>query len=590
MKHISSKLILLTILLVASLIAINAFLSIQILKKESRAYTFQAEQLQTQSFAKHFELELSRAQEVAARVFSLRISENKLPAAIESISKDVVHPNSSIEGIAVFGKQGLKNKWYGAYGETIEKEIKRDDEWLQKMKSVNLVHGAAATDEIVFFPSENAIVAVKMNFEKMRNECSGLPVGFYNQNGIALFFCNAEIEKRITALPESLKTALSSTFQSGSFEKRENDFGGLWAYSSIGAWGKVVSVIDTETAFRPAFILGIQIALLALFSIGLAILASMMVARKVTGPITVVSEATKKIANGEFGTPILVHTQDETRALADSVQGMAQKIKKLIQSEIEKTKIEDQLQLAGALQRLFIPKSEIDFENYHVSSLYLPADQCGGDWWGYVRSEKKLVLFIGDVTGHGYASAMLVATTRGYLSMLQNDINQAGEIKLNPVQFLKILNHVIYESMGSELNMTALCLILDQETGKFQISSAGHNPLYIMNETTKEVHSFGTSGSRLGATPEIEAGMLDILEGEFTPHTDRLVLFTDGIQELGVGQKLLNRKGFKAFLQKHVGKTGSELVKLVQDELIPLNQGAHLQDDITFLVLESKNG
>ena len=588
MKHISSKIILLTILLVASLISINAYLSIQILRKESRAYTFQAEQLQTQSFAKQFELEFSRAQEMAGRVFSLHVSEDELPAALENIFKDADHPNSPIQGVGIWGKKNLKKKWYETHGEPISKDFKEDSNWLEGIQSVNLIHGVNPTDEIVLFPTENAVVAVKMNYEKIKIDCSAMSVGFYNQNGVPVFFCNAEVEKRMSSLPESLSAALTSTFQAGSFEKAEKDFVGLWAHHSIGTWGKVVSVTDVGTAYRPATILGIQIALLAIFSIGLAIAASIIVAKKVTDPITVVTDATRKIANGEFDTIIDVKTQDETRVLADSVQGMAQKIKNLVQSEIEKTKIEDQLEVAGALQRHFIPKSEIDFERYHISSLYLPADQCGGDWWGYVRIKKQIALFIGDVTGHGYSSAMLVATTRGYLAMLQNDANRDGSIQLNPSELLKVLNHVVYDAAGAELNMTALCLILDEETGEFQFSSAGHNPLYMMSPTKTELRPMLGGGPRLGDGPEIKDD-IDVIHGVFEEETDRLILYTDGIQELGVGEEINNRKGFKTFLRKHLKKTGTQLVGLVVDELLPLNEGAHLKDDITFLVLERRH-
>ncbi len=588
MKHISTKLILLTMILVASLIAVNAFMSIQILKKESRAYTFQTEQLQTQSYAKQFENEFSRAEEIAAKVFSLQITEDKLLPTLENIFKDVERPSSLIQGVGIWGKQGLKKQWYETHGERISKGFKIENDWIDKIKAVNLVRGSTPTDVLVLFPSENAVVAVEMSFEKIRNDCASSSVAFYSQSGSPILFCNDQVETRIRSLPGSLQQALVSTFQTGSFEKSENNFVGLWAYSAIGAWGKVVSVADTVTAYRPAYILGLQIALLALLSIGLAIAASIIVAKKVTDPITLISEATQKIANGDFDAPIEVNTQDETKILAESVKGMAQKIKKLIESEIEKTKIEGQLEIAGALQRLFIPKSEIDFDRYHISSMYLPADQCGGDWWGFVKCEKQLALFIGDVTGHGYASAMLVATTRGYLAMLQNEVNCTGSIQHNPGELLKILNTVVMECTASELNMTAFCIVLDLESGQFQYSSAGHNPSYLLSASKNEIRSLSVSGYRLGDTADID-GDFEVLDGKLESASDRLVLFTDGIQDLGVGQETLKRKGFRNFLERHLGKTGIELVTEVKNELIPLNQGAHLEDDVTFLVLERRN-
>ena len=64
MKHISSKLILMTIALTAGLLLITAVLSFSILKKESRAYTFQGQLLKAQLFSETMRSELTRVDEV----------------------------------------------------------------------------------------------------------------------------------------------------------------------------------------------------------------------------------------------------------------------------------------------------------------------------------------------------------------------------------------------------------------------------------------------------------------------------------------------------------------------------------------------
>jgi serine phosphatase RsbU (regulator of sigma subunit) len=96
------------------------------------------------------------------------------------------------------------------------------------------------------------------------------------------------------------------------------------------------------------------------------------------------------------------------------------------------------------------------------------------------------------------------------------------------------------------------------------------------------------SGSRLGDTL-VMSDELDEIEGAFSSKQDKIVLFTDGIQDLGVQEQVLGRKGFKKFLKGHVGHTGEAIVDSVVRDLMPLNEGAPLMDDVTFLVIEQEN-
>lgn len=96
------------------------------------------------------------------------------------------------------------------------------------------------------------------------------------------------------------------------------------------------------------------------------------------------------------------------------------------------------------------------------------------------------------------------------------------------------------------------------------------------------------SGSRLGDML-VMADELDEIEGSFSSKNDKIVLFTDGIQDLGAQEQALGRKGFKKFLKGHIADNGETIVDSVIRDLVPLNAGAPLLDDVTFLVIEQEN-
>jgi serine phosphatase RsbU (regulator of sigma subunit) len=584
MKHISTKILVLTLLLVSTLIILNGGLSLQVLSTESRAYTLQGQQSQTQAISKVFETDFAKAREVAAKVFNLKVREEDLKSSLENILNDARDVNSAVKAIGIYLKEGNPH-WVEAGEQEFSGAIKKDAAWLGSLTGTYvLTHSALGEDSLALFPSKSVVIGVRLGFKRLKTECEGTNIGVFNRNGDPVMFCSDTAEKRMGAATDAVKDILAMSFKSGTLEKSA----GLWGYSDLLDIGKVISVIDTQTAYRPAYVLGVKIVLLILMSVGVALGASILVARKLAAPIIEVSVATARIAQGEFDTPIHVETKDETKILADSVASMAQKIKKLIQSEVEKSKLESQLEVAGAVQRIFIPEKTVAFGDLKVSSFYKPADQCGGDWWGFIRGKERVAILVGDVTGHGYASAMLVATTRGCVSMIQDQVDREGEINMGPKEILRAFNRVVFEATRGEMNMTAVCMVLDIKNGTFVYSSAGHNPSYYLDSVSGEARSMNASGSRLGDTL-VMSDELDEVEGSFSAKQDKIVLFTDGIQDLGVQDQVLGRKGFKKFLKSHVGHNGEAIVDSVIRDLVPLNDGAPLLDDVTFLVIEQEN-
>ena len=87
-----------------------------------------------------------------------------------------------------------------------------------------------------------------------------------------------------------------------------------------------------------------------------------------------------------------------------------------------------------------------------------PADEVGGDYYDILQQDGKVKIGIGDVTGHGLESGMLMI-------MVQTATRVLLESNLaDPVKFLDILNRSLYKNvqrMKSDKNLTLS--ILDYE-------------------------------------------------------------------------------------------------------------------------------
>ncbi|MEI7973058.1 MAG: AAA family ATPase [Bdellovibrio sp.] len=100
--------------------------------------------------------------------------------------------------------------------------------------------------------------------------------------------------------------------------------------------------------------------------------------------------------------------------------------------EIEKVKLNQDLHLAGAVQKLLLPADQtLRSQGLLVFGYHRSAAVAGGDWWwAETLKDNGLVAFVGDVTGHGPASAMVTSTVAGSFFMFRefmNNNNASGE-------------------------------------------------------------------------------------------------------------------------------------------------------------------
>ena len=65
-----------------------------------------------------------------------------------------------------------------------------------------------------------------------------------------------------------------------------------------------------------------------------------------------------------------------------------------------------------------------------------------------------------------------------------------------------------------------------------------------------------------------------------------MILYTDGLQELGSEEKPLDKKGVTRFFRTVTQNSPLDIIQQVHEKLIPLNEGVPLRDDITLVIVE----
>ncbi len=332
----------------------------------------------------------------------------------------------------------------------------------------------------------------------------------------------------------------------------------------------------------------VWIVALALLAVGVVVAALLGIS---TGrPLRHLATQADRIAHGSLDQRVPEHRRDEIGLLARNFNFMAERLGKLMIEQAHKASMERELALARQVQQSMLPPPElVQHGHLKIVGHCEPASSCGGDWWTYRRlSGGRLLMVIGDATGHGVHSAILAGTARGAVEALA----EVDERLLTPEQVLKSIDASIRNVGEHSLLMTAFCAVFDSNSGVVQYANAGQNFPYVMRmkhaRTLGDSTIIAASGNPLGdrlVHLDIRRGNMQLSPG------DLFVAFTDGVVErqAASGKLFGDRRLRSIFAGKQISVDPTALTELreeVRTTIATFAGGTDLQDDITFVLCQ----
>ena len=243
--------------------------------------------------------------------------------------------------------------------------------------------------------------------------------------------------------------------------------------------------------------------------------------KRMTRPITELSDAAIRMAKGDFQTPMpQIKSQDEMKHLRDSFIFMQNSITDYIH-ELKTTtaaneRMESELNVARNIQLGMLSR---DFpDNLHA--MLVPAKEVGGDLYDFVQRDRKLYFAVGDVSGKGVPASLMMAITRAalrFVSSIDQPINS----------IVSRINNSVTDSNSNNMFVTLFVGRIDLDSGHMEFCNAGHNPIIIIPPAGKPYF--------LKAKPNLAIGLYEDFPYEaesidLAPRT-RIVAYTDGINE-----------------------------------------------------------
>ncbi len=240
---------------------------------------------------------------------------------------------------------------------------------------------------------------------------------------------------------------------------------------------------------------------------------------------------------------------------------------------------EESMRLAAEVQKSILPNEEIEHPCLTSAGYCQPANSVGGDYYDYLYlPEDRVGIFIGDVMGHGFHSAMVAAMTKsGIQTQIRFDASVPG--------VMKAVKRVTEEDIQAFIYMTC-CYVIVHQDNRFEFVNAGHPAMLLFRAKSEEFIELESQFPPVGiALPDKNSiTQYRSTEARWEPG-DLLVLYSDGITEaLNEDIEMYGLERLKNLLSEKQHLSTDEIRKEILADLDAYQQDESPHDDITLVI------
>src|SRR6476661_5398890 len=244
---------------------------------------------------------------------------------------------------------------------------------------------------------------------------------------------------------------------------------------------------------------------------------------------------------------------------------------------IEGEKMRQALEMAREVQMSTLPTVMPAVPSYDVCGTFRPAELTGGDTFDLALLDERLLVVLGDATGHGIAPALSVTQMQAMLRMafrLGADLETA---------FLQV-NNRLAETLADDRFITAFIGVLDPATHVLRFHSGGQGPIIRYKAADAKWERYKPTSFPLGAMPL--ASLRPALAMDLEPG-DVLAVISDGIYEFeNVHGEPFGEARVQALIADNSNKSTGDVLELLQASVRAFAEGAPQEDDMTAVLVK----
>lgn len=279
-----------------------------------------------------------------------------------------------------------------------------------------------------------------------------------------------------------------------------------------------VTLVPVKDYLAPILAGQNQALLVALFTVAAALLLGVLMALFMARPIVALSQHVRRIGQGNLDEEITLTEFPEFLRLSEAINGMTGGLR-------ERLRLQRSLDLAMEVQQRLLPLHTPRFEGLEIAGHSDYCDETGGDYFDYLepggQDPGTAIVAIGDVSGHGVAAAMIMASARAVLRSRSRETASLADL-------LRHMNRQITADTSGGRFMTMLLLGINGRRREVRWACAGHREPLLLQPGAREFTELKGAGIPLGidaGTEYQEHRFDDVRPGQI------YLLATDGLWE-----------------------------------------------------------
>lgn len=240
------------------------------------------------------------------------------------------------------------------------------------------------------------------------------------------------------------------------------------------------------------------------------------------------------------------------------------------------------LELAGEVQKSLLPQEKPLVNGLDIAGRNVSCDEIGGDYFDFLfhkeSGQDDFSIVVGDISGHGVDSALLMTTARAFLRMRASQPGTIGEI-------LSAMNrHLASDVLESGRFMTLFFLCIDPEKGNIRWVRAGHDPALLYDPEQDSFEELAGEGIALGI---INDALYKENQRENMRDGQIVAIGTDGIWEsFNREGAMFGKERLKEIIREKSDLSAGEILDAVYDALGAFTAGCRSMDDITLVIVK----
>ncbi|MFC1815574.1 PP2C family protein-serine/threonine phosphatase [Thermodesulfobacteriota bacterium] len=245
--------------------------------------------------------------------------------------------------------------------------------------------------------------------------------------------------------------------------------------------------------------------------------------------------------------------------------------------------IDQDLKAAAGIQQSLLPNVAPKSPKVRIAWKFEPCERIGGDIFNIHSPDNKHIgFYMLDVCGHGVSAALISVTVSQFIQNIRDLLADESGI-VPPEKVLKRINKAFpFERFDSYF--TIIYMTVDLFDGCLTYSCAGHPPPVLIR-SDKTIEILDHHGPIIGLSKGAPFGQAR----KWLQGGDKIVLYTDGILEIGNSKKeLYGRNRFYNTIKEHADGSAQDIVDSIYKSIKTFGKNNRPDDDISILAVEYK--